>query len=118
MATEPSQTTAERCPTCGKEWPSAWCPECDIGKSAAPTQTTEPAGPQSMQWPTLWHKFGGIEVFRWPSCNGFRVHYRDWYFGNFVLISLGWLDMFLSQPVGSADLDASYQNDFFGVSDA
>lgn len=46
--------------------------------------------PEWMEWPTLGHKFGGMRLFRWPAYNGFRVIFRDWYFGNYLLVSLGW----------------------------
>jgi hypothetical protein len=46
--------------------------------------------PEWMEWPTLGHKFGGARVFRWPRYNGVFVRLRDWYFGNYLMISLGW----------------------------
>ena len=32
-------------------------------------------------------------VFRWGAYNGFGVHFRDWYFGNWLLIRLGWFGL-------------------------
>jgi hypothetical protein len=46
--------------------------------------------PDSMQWPTWREKLMPISMHRWPAYNGFRVGFRDWYFGPWLRISLGW----------------------------
>jgi hypothetical protein len=56
----------------------------------AMTPQPETTGPQAMVWPTLRHKLGCPRVFCWPCYAGFSINFRDWYFGNYLLISIGW----------------------------
>ncbi len=46
---------------------------------------------KDMQWPGLTHKFGDPRLIIWPANAGVFVRVRDWYFGNYILISLCWI---------------------------
>ncbi len=47
-------------------------------------------GPDSMRWPTLRHKLTPLSAFRWSAYAGFSVWFRNWYYGPWLQISLGW----------------------------
>lgn len=51
----------------------------------------EPMKIDDMQWPSLAHKFGGARFFIWPANAGVFVRFRDWYFGNYIIVSLWWV---------------------------
>lgn len=44
----------------------------------------------AMRWPTLGHKFGGATFFRWPCWCGFWIDRKNWYYGNYLMVSFGW----------------------------